>query len=88
VKWKNTNAIPEQDLEKISLFPNPFTDKVTIEVPYSRNQKMDVFDVNGNMVFQSRNVETQVNLGFLAPGIYFLRFTTGNQNFVRRIVKL
>lgn len=88
VKWKNTSAVLEQDLQKISLFPNPFTDKISIEMPYALNLKMGVFDVNGNMVFQSRNVETQVNLGFLAPGIYFLRFTTGNQNFTRRIVKL
>lgn len=88
VKWKNTNAISEQDFEKISLFPNPFTDEITIAVPFDKNQIIDIFDGNGNMVFQSRNIETQVNLGFLAPGIYFLRFTAGNQNFVRRIVKL
>jgi len=88
VKWKNSSAVAETGFEKISLFPNPFKDKIIISLPPGLCVSLEVFDINGTIVFQNQDFDNHLNLEFLMPGIYFLQFVAGNQNCVRRVVKL
>jgi hypothetical protein len=68
------NSSREENINKISLYPNPATDHIII-----RNDKVlgtiTVYDVSGKNVYQQfvGNSQTVVDLLRLSPGIYFLK---------------
>jgi len=75
------------DLEEVvvNIFPNPFTDKITIDSEHPINQ-VKVFDLTGQKIktFVSANV---LDLSFLESGIYYIFISTKEGEATRQIVK-
>lgn len=80
---------PEHTLD-INLFPNPASQtlNISLQSPYVKSGV--VYNALGIQVlaFQFKNQETQLTIGNLEPGIYFIKIALGNgQMGVRKFVK-
>jgi hypothetical protein len=75
-----TIGIAEQTVESISLWPNPATNILYLDV--MNGTTVSVFDMTGRMVRQER-YEGQINLRDLAPGVYAIKA----EDFTGRFVK-
>ncbi|GAB4311715.1 MAG: hypothetical protein Kow00127_01810 [Bacteroidales bacterium] len=81
----------------ISVFPNPVTNTLTIEIDFRKNTPVafDLLDITGNTVLQlsERNpgegsYVQRFNLDKLPSGIYFLRTRVGESVETRKISKI
>ena len=74
---------PDDEIERVSLYPNPTSDRLTIESDVSF-QHIEVYSMNGRLVQQIQIPETQnytINTPF-SSGIYFIRI----KNFVGAVI--
>ena len=78
--------------EKISVFPNPVSHNLSIQVPTGSNDPVNIKMVNltGKLVLQKDiyGSEIQLNLGELKEGIYILDIRSKNVHSLKRIVKV
>jgi len=71
----------------VSLFPNPATDNITIEIP--QQAKIQIVNMQGQLVkeIDADSNETSVDISALSPGLYFVKITMGSLAIVRKFVK-
>lgn len=76
------------------VYPNPFSDMLTIELPDVRNSVstvIDIIDVNGRYINSKikiiNNNEIQLNPGNLSKGIYMIRIQTEGKTFFSKVVR-
>lgn len=70
-----TLSTDDFSLVNVSVFPNPTTDKITIETKQDFNS-VNIFDVTGKSVRTFKSKKT-LNVSDLTKGIYFLKTDTG-----------
>lgn len=83
-----------EDSDKLNVFPNPSNGQfyVTSDINYSGEVVLEVMDMNGKVISVSNHVinnsfsNTSVHITNVAPGNYLLRFTAGEQVFMRKLV--
>jgi plastocyanin len=68
-----TNSIAEQSLSKVKLYPNPAYDQLHVSgladgIPYS------IVALDGKVVAEGE-LSSKINISFLDPGYYLIRFT-------------
>ncbi|MFH0895086.1 MAG: right-handed parallel beta-helix repeat-containing protein [Bacteroidota bacterium] len=83
-----TTSIAEHSDESISVYPNPFDDKLYVHS--SGNSEITIFNMVGEQVYQIKTNDKNVVLPLknLKSGIYFLRLKDEKGNVVnRKIVK-
>ena len=81
------DGIGENEMEAISVYPNPTRDVIFVGANNDLSvQRVEVFDLTGQMVISSTKVEIQVS--DLESGIYFVRITADDRIVTQRIVKL
>ena len=81
---------PMAELEKILIYPNPTTGKLTIENGELRIEEVEVFDVYGRKLLSFESLmspETTVDISHLAAGVYFVKIRTTSGEVVRKVVK-
>ena len=85
---KITN-IENLDNNTISLYPNPFNDKITIdENNIVLPLQVTVSDIKGRTVFNDKITSNTILLNKIDAGIYFIQYTNRNNTLVRkRIIK-
>jgi hypothetical protein len=74
------------------LYPNPASDKLNITSAVAADVTIEISDAVGKIVIkQTQNLETTeakgINIGHLAPGIYFVKIASGYNTEVIRFVK-
>ena len=83
----------------VRLFPNPVTDKLTIEWPSSVNKSTEISVINqaGQVVKQQPLIEghnlrptqqTTLSVSDLPPGLYFIKLQSGQNQVVKRFFKI
>jgi hypothetical protein len=77
--------------EKISVFPNPVIQNLTIQLPTDSNDPVNIKMVNliGQLVLQQDiyGSEIQLNLGELKEGIYLLDIRSEYDHVIKKVVK-
>ena len=81
------------NLDIIKLFPNPFTNKISINLPSgfnNQNFKIELFDINGRPILRrnlkSINGEIKINhLENIQQGMYFIKIFTDRSEM--RVIK-
>lgn len=80
-------------VRELSLFPNPTEDYVNISLTNQGefNGTLSVFDIHGNLVEQievsgNQNNNTYLSLNGLHSGLYFIRVTTNQHQYVQRLI--
>ena len=71
---------------KVSLFPNPTSDKVTIQC--EGMTMLEVYSAEGKLVQRVKVDGDAYELGGLESGVYTLRIMKGESAFIRRVVKM
>jgi hypothetical protein len=70
---------------KLSIFPNPTTDKVNIKCVGMT--QIDIYSVEGKLVRSLQVEDDSVQIDGLENGIYMLRILKGDEVIVCRVVK-
>ena len=81
-----------QNLEKASLkfYPNPTKGNITIESPDFHFNKLEIANLNGQIVWQKTNLDNNgmlmnFNLN-IQPGIYFINFYLNSEKTTRKLI--
>lgn len=94
LKYKDfTTEIQDQEPVKLTIFPNPVSDFLTLQLPFSMGEHdiINVFDINGKLIMnrQARTNSTtiQMDVSFLPDGIYLLEYRNSNQHQTIKLIK-
>ncbi|MDR1682813.1 MAG: DUF5005 domain-containing protein [Candidatus Symbiothrix sp.] len=85
--YPNETAIRKTEMPDIRVYPNPATDELRIESGESRIGNVEIFDISGRKILNSRfstlNSQLKINVCALPTGLYLLRTETesGSQVF-------
>ena len=81
-----SNETPTIVENYVSVFPNPFTDVITITSPLVF-EKLAMYDVLGKLVHE-QNYQTQIQVKNLSKGIYFLHLIDAEgKKVIKKVVK-
>jgi len=74
----------------VSIFPNPTTDNITLlfDEPVDAELRVSIYDVNGRLVLTETSycsLQTQLSVGHLLAGSYFVISESENNHFVSQI---
>jgi hypothetical protein len=73
-----------------TFYPNPSSDSVTVNLKSTENTKVQIVDINGQMVYESGkslNKQTVINIkNILASGIYFIKVTAENKTQTQKLI--
>ncbi|OOQ56474.1 YCF48-related protein [Mucilaginibacter pedocola] len=81
------------NLNKVTIYPNPFTDRVSIDLGGSTetNINVDITNAFGVRVYSKKQVNNgepiEINTAGLNKGVYILTLTVGQTNAVFKIIK-
>lgn len=88
-----SGTLSNQSFEKnqVKIYPNPSNGIFNISMGTISADKIEVYDVNGRLIFNTSNVvsniETKIDLTDASTGIYFVKIEADGKNIVKRIVK-
>jgi hypothetical protein len=76
------------------VFPNPFTDAVTVTLPAKGQYDISITGTDGKLVFSNtaaygEQEQVRIPAGGLAPGVYFLNIRCDAQqiNYTRQLLR-
>lgn len=79
--------INEPEIENITVFPNPFKDKINADFNGSGNYK--IIDITGKIIYSASFFNNiSVSTDFMESGIYFIKVSSENKTGIAKIVKL
>ncbi len=76
--------IREKDM--ISVYPNPVSGKLQIQLDGVENYKLEIYDMQGRLMMQEQNKNT-VDVSDLDDNIYLLKLISRGHTFVYRFIK-
>lgn len=76
-------------LDKIQVFPNPFSDKLFIKSNNRDDIKIGVYNLEGQLLFNGiiNDFDSQIDLSFLSTGVYLFKITLLDEVRVLKISK-
>ncbi|MEH6765256.1 MAG: M4 family metallopeptidase [Aequorivita antarctica] len=79
----------ENQLQSISIVPNPTTGNVTIVSPKTTINSVEVFDIRGRrlMAVDYNNAQYSIDLSSLQSATYFVKINTTEGSLIKRVVK-
>src|SRR4030095_12218071 len=87
-----TSVKDELDEMTFSVYPNPFTDEITIQFKpgISTIKHLIIYNPYGLKYFEEFNLDTttKISLHNLSPGLYFLEYKVNNRNFTKKLIKI
>ena len=86
---KDYQGIEENLVDNVTVYPNPATDVIRIDVDtrlIESVQRVDVYDITGQIVISS--TKTEINVSGLKSGMYFVNILTDNGVVTRKITVL
>jgi len=84
-----TDGIEEEYFKSLEIYPNPTTGLFKLEFN-GTVQKIQIFNMLGEIVLQEEATgknEIQIDLSKNPPGIYFVRISSGEKIFSRKVIK-
>jgi len=82
------NGISSNEKSKISIFPNPIVDQITIELPTNQKSSIKIYNSIGQLVFRANFSEKNINidLSSFPEGMYMLQAEQNNWVFNKKVV--
>jgi Secretion system C-terminal sorting domain/Domain of unknown function (DUF4886) len=81
-----TGVENQKEKNEFLVFPNPTTDWIHLEGIENIAFEIQIFDLSGRPIKSIKN-ETNFNLGFLKPGIYFLKTMNEKNTKIIKLIK-
>ena len=74
--------------KSFKIYPNPTTEKLTIELNSNTNQSFEIINIVGQTIYTSSiNKKATVNTSAFAKGVYILKLYNDKETIVRKFVK-
>ncbi|MFN2261026.1 MAG: T9SS type A sorting domain-containing protein, partial [Psychroflexus sp.] len=84
----NLSTSDFENLNSISVYPNPVKDKLWFENPNQvKINKAEVYNISGQLIKTFYNIDDYVNLGYLTEGIYFIKVMSNNTSNTFKLLK-
>lgn len=83
-------AVKEVNKTKsVSFFPNPVKDQLTLKFQAKQSLNVDIYNILGVKVktFVHEGPSTQIAVGDLQNGVYFIRFNENGKQYTKQFVK-
>jgi len=76
--------------DQFHIYPNPVTDKLTIQSGEIRKQLIDITSINGKLIYSSwmEGTSHQLDLSSLQKGVYFITIRSKDSVNTKKIIKL
>jgi hypothetical protein len=89
IVYDTSTSIQEFNEKALLIFPNPFQEGVTVEVPYYKNTQLLLTSMEGRLLqnITLKAYVTQLNMGDYSRGIYIVKVINEKGTYVRKIVK-
>ncbi|MBK7970529.1 MAG: T9SS type A sorting domain-containing protein [Bacteroidetes bacterium] len=93
IHYTSLGLNPNDIIQNISIFPNPFNSNLTIQLPYSQPKaiEINVFDITGRVITQealnSTNQKIVLNSETWSDGVYFIQMKLSNSIIVKKAIK-
>ena len=79
----------------INIFPNPFTNKILLDIHNQRMEEISIYVTNlmGDIVYKSKeNISSmdfrkEIEFAYLSKGVYFLEALIGDERITRKLIK-
>jgi hypothetical protein len=83
-----TTRVSEEQEFNFNLYPNPVSEKLTIDHPSSVKVTVEIFSAYGKLVLEHdfTGSKNELNLAPLAPGIYIVKLTSAGRTESKKIV--
>ncbi|MBP9796547.1 MAG: T9SS type A sorting domain-containing protein [Chitinophagales bacterium] len=79
---------PKNDISSFSIFPNPVTDKLNIDINNIQGEySISLFSIDGRKIKDFMDIDN-LNISEIPAGNYFIQLTTSGACFTQKIVKL
>jgi len=81
-------GLNEENLSRLSIYPNPSSEIVWITSLYGANAVVELFDARGVLVYQNRITTSQLSLSVsdYAKGVYTMRITANDGFYSSRLI--
>ncbi len=92
----STEAILAEDITSLSVFPNPFDDRIRVDLRLAESSDLylELYNINGQLIQQntfdnlaSGAHQLTVNPSAISSGMYFLKVATKNSLLTRKLIK-
>ena len=86
--FESTEGLGEQSANALVVYPNPVSDKLTVEVQEAIGT-IEICDLMGAVVYSQKNCgnKVEINIADWQSGIYFLRYVSSDNVAIRRFIK-
>ena len=73
-----------------SIYPNPVTDYLFIDIDSEEVISIQVFDMTGSVLYEQdiSSQTTEIHMSGLSEGLYLVRLSTGKESISKRIIKI
>jgi len=73
---------------ELILYPNPFSNHLTIEMPSNKTYVLNVYDMLGNRVYLEEEVKENILLerGALVGGVYMVELKSGHDTYRKKVI--
>jgi hypothetical protein len=82
-------GIREEDMDEFSLYPNPTTGVINLNLPIENHTSFSIFGIQGTRIMNGEINSNKLDISSLANGMYFIQFLSADhQKYItRKIVK-
>ncbi|MDC1539744.1 T9SS type A sorting domain-containing protein [Flavobacteriaceae bacterium] len=81
-----TAGVEDISANAVKMYPNPANGVVNFSTASNDALTVSVFDVLGKQVMDAQNVQSQLNISSLNPGMYFVKMTQGASSATKKLV--
>lgn len=88
--WEYSPLVGQEELSmslRISVYPNPASDKINITCGDLKMEKIKIYDLSGKTVLEKNIAGNSaiINISALDKGVYFLEIKTGSKTAVKKL---
>ncbi|HLG33772.1 MAG TPA: T9SS type A sorting domain-containing protein [Bacteroidia bacterium] len=90
IEYSPTSVTEYSNVIPVNIFPNPVSEKITIQFDQSLPRTVTLVNTAGEVLFQSasNNSELNFDVAYLKKGIYFVKVLAGEKMVVKKVVKM
>ena len=83
-----TLGINDFDLDDpILVYPNPSNDgSITINIPYSENNDVNVYDITGKRIISKKNIQETIRLSNLPEGMLLIEIISSQRSITKKVI--
>lgn len=88
-EYSSVRVVELEGKNNFNAYPNPVKDVLNVELPYSEEVTISIYNLNGQLVKQEITTSNRLALNFndLQSGIYIMKLTGTNTQIVQKVIK-